>query len=263
MKKVGYIAWPRALERGTVLDDEALHVSLTAEDALRYDGLWPGGHTSRLFELSTDDTPRASGARMQAKSWTVDRELPAKDAIEELSAAFVDFESEMLEEQLLWRQALTPAKPDPAEVEEALREAIDARALRHWSLVRSPSPEVLRRASTDPQGFFTWCGAATKAAWEAWDKEADEDEAIDLARRVAWNAWYHPVMFDADEAYGAHDDVSPRVSDIWASLVTNYVGSQGWVDTEPERLTVGIREAYAHGLVLVKPTGRGVLQWAM
>lgn len=263
MKNIGYIARPRPLERDTVLTDEKLLVSLSADDALRYDGLWPGGDVSRLYELTTEATPTAHGAQMKATSWAVVREIPAKEPIEKLSALFVDFESEMFEEQLLWRQALTPAKPDANEVEEALREAIDARGLRHWSLVRSSSAEVLRRAHTDPYGLFTWCGGATQMAWEAWEKEADEDETLDLARRAAWTAWYHHVPFDADEAFEAGGDTSPRVWDVWASLVTNYVGSHGWIETEPERLTIGIREAYQSGLALAKPTGRGILQWAM
>lgn len=263
MKKTGYIAWPRALERGTLLNDPNLRVSLRPEDALRFDGLWPGGHTSKLFELSTDHDPTADGPRMAAPEWTVARELQARDALTALSQAFVDFEDELLEEQLLWRQAFLAGKPDPNEVEAALQDAIDARGLKHWSLVRAPSPEVLRRAKTDPQGLFSWCAGATQMAWEAWDKEADEDEALDLARRVAWNAWYHPVMFDAEDAFGAHDDIAPQVWDAWAALVTYFAASQGWIDAEPERFTTGIRDAYLNGLVLLKPTGRGILQWAM
>jgi hypothetical protein len=263
MKNIGYIASPALIETGTVLSDAALKVSLSPEDALRYDGLWPEGQISKIFEVRTTHAPQPSNAQMVAAEWVVTGGAPAGPPMENLSALFVDFEKEMLEEQLLWRQAYTPGKVDVSEIEEALKEAIAARGLRHWTLVRSPSAEVLRRSTVDPQGLFSWSGAATKLAWDAWELEADEDEVLDLARRAAWTAWYHPVLFDADAAFEAHENVHPRAWDAWAALVTYYSASQGWIDTEPERLTTGVRDAYQNGLALLKPTGRGILQWAI
>jgi hypothetical protein len=263
MKNIGYIASPNAIETGTVLTDATLKVSLKPEDALRYDGLWPDGQVSKIYELRTTHAPEPADAQMTAAEWVATGEVPAGPPMEKLSGLFVDFESKMLEEQLLWRQAYTAGKVDVGEIEEALKEAIAARGLRHWTLVRSPSAEVLRRAAVDPQGLFSWSGAATKLAWDAWELEADEDEVLDLARRAAWTSWYHPVMFDSDAAFAAHENVHPRAWDAWAALVTYYTASQGWIDTEPERLTVGVREAYQNGLALLKPTGRGILQWAI
>jgi len=48
-----------------------------------------------------------------------------------------------------------------------------------------------------------------------------------------------------------------------SALIVQYVSRMGWISQAPDLLTVGLREAYAAGLVIAQPTGPGVLGWIM
>ena len=74
--------------------------------------------------------------------------------------------------------------------------------------------------------------------------EAAEDDA--RAARAAWAAG------DAGAAWAAGD-----------ALRVYYTARMGWVSYAPGRLTVGLRDAYTHGLGLAIPTGIRELGWAM
>ena len=75
---------------------------------------------------------------------------------------------------------------------------------------------------------------AARAAWEA---------------REAWAAW------EAWEAWAARE--------ARAALSVFYSASRGWVGLRPDKLTVGLRAAYEHGLGVALPVADGVLGWAM
>mgnify|MGYP001603662916 CR=1 FL=1 len=79
-----------------------------------------------------------------------------------------------------------------------------------------------------------------RAAREAWEtREAQEA----WEARAAWEAW---TARDA------------RVA------LTGYVAAKrGWTTQRPDLLTIGLRDAYEHGLGIALPTEPGVLGWAM
>lgn len=45
-------------------------------------------------------------------------------------------------------------------------------------------------------------------------------------------------------------------------MTLDFASCQGWVEHEPELLTLGIREAYLNGLEIAVPTGADTLGWA-
>ena len=241
-------------------------VSLSGADALRHDGLWPGGHTSRLWKLTTDvESVEKHGERALASMWRVVEAIDVKPSLREVSDVFVDFEDEMLEEQLLWRRALERPRQDAELVETLLEQAVEARGLKYWSLKRLSERE-LRRTPIHARSMYTWSAHAALKAWQAWDVESRDDEAYDVARRAAWTLWYHPTPWDAFDVADQEpgwDDVSPECWDAWVSLSVYYTASCGFIELPAEAFTAGIRTAYHHGLALIRPIEQGVLGWAM
>ena len=49
----------------------------------------------------------------------------------------------------------------------------------------------------------------------------------------------------------------------WAALVLWFSARRGWVSHDYQMLTVGLRDAYKHGLDIALPTGENELGWAM
>ena len=263
MAHVGYKAIAARLKVGTTLPGQNFHVATSPTEALRLGGLWPGGRPSMLYRLETEDEVTRVGEHAEAASWTVLAAIPPRDHLASLTRELVDFEKEALSEQLEWRKALGRPNNDPAKVEQSLRLAMKRRGLKNWRLKRAPSSSWLRQQPVEPSAMYTWSGHATISAWEAWDREADEDEAYDKARRVAWSLWYDPTPFDHEDAFNLGGvEVTPEVWDAWTALVVFYTAEQGWLELPAQSFTAGIREAYEHGLALAKPLERGVLSWA-
>ncbi len=264
MTHVGYAALTAQLKVGEELDGSAILVSTNATEALLNDGLWPGGTPSLLHQLSTEDGVTSVDGRARADRWTVSSLLRVNDPLEELSELFVDFESEMFDEQLAWREALKRSGDDPNAVEDALRTMMRARGLNFWKLERVGSKARLRQTPSDGRAMYTWSTHATAQAWNAWESEADEDPVYLDALKAGWRLWYRRELWNSDEAFAeGMDDVAPEVWDAWTGLLVYYASEQGWIELPSESFTTGLREAYAHGLALVKPTEQGVLQWAM
>jgi hypothetical protein len=46
-------------------------------------------------------------------------------------------------------------------------------------------------------------------------------------------------------------------------LTVRFAALNGWIDHAPDFLSVGIRDAYAHGLAVAVPVAENVLGWAM
>ena len=68
----------------------------------------------------------------------------------------------------------------------------------------------------------------------------------EAAARAAWDAR------DARDAWDARD-----------ALSVQYAARCGWIASAPDLLTVGLRDAYAHGLGVAVPVAPNVLGWAM
>lgn len=67
--------------------------------------------------------------------------------------------------------------------------------------------------------------------------------------QAAWDAW------DAGAARAAWD--------AGAALTLGFASCQGWVNHDPLLLTVGLRDAYLHGLETAIPIGPNELGWTM
>ena len=263
MPHTGYAALVSELKVGATLDGSHFLVSTRPEDALRHDGLWPGGRPSRLFSLVTDDPVERQGERAKAANWHVSETLRVNDALEAVTKNLIDFEDELVEAQLLWRQALDRPKEDAAAVEAGLRRAMEARGLKYWQLERARSAAFLRQQPVDGPSMYTWSSHAANRAWEAWEREADEDPEYLEALKTAWQLWYRRDLWNSDEAFDGMDDVAPEVWDAWTAMLVFYTAEQGWLDLPANSFTAGIQDAYTNGLALAKPSKQGVLQWAM
>lgn len=125
------------------------HFCHAPEEAIRIAGLWPDGRPSRLYRVSATDAIERGG-KLRAATLTIEHEFTGaewRDALTSFSAPFAPFVAEMVESQMLWREALSRPHRDEQAVETGLRAALDARGLSKWALKRFHS---------------------TRAAWGAW-----------------------------------------------------------------------------------------------
>lgn len=261
LPKIAYIARAEKLVNGSELGP--VSASLDEADALRRDGLWPGGRPSRLYRIEALGEVSAIDGGVHSESWRVVEQLEARAPLEAVSQAFVDFESEMYEEMALWRRAFDRPKDDVKLVETHLEQAIRARGLKHWELRKMPERQ-LRSTKLHGQSMYSWSSMSAVLAWEAWEIES-ADEVYDVARRDGWRLWYQSTEwgeFSLEEP-PSFDDVPLECWDAWVALSVFYTGSAGFIDVVPETYTVGLRTAYLYGLALVQPVDRGVLGWAM
>ena len=93
----------------------------------------------------------------------------------------------------------------------------------------------------------------------------DARDAMDS--RVANDAWAARVAWDARDARDARAARAARDARAARAardaLTIFYSCLMGWQAGEPDQYTVGIREAYHHGLALAIPVAPTVLGWAM
>jgi len=211
-------------------------------DALRIAGLWPDGRPSRVVLC---EAPAASVVRafdkVRAPTWTLSRELSEEeiaDGVREFSVGFGEHADVMTAEQMAWRQALARPKRDRDAVIAGLRAALDARGLIDWELQEYPSSDCTPRAARDARD--AWDARDARDAWDAWN---------------AWDAW---AAWNARNAWAAWN-----ARNAWDALAHRYAALKGWVDAPAEQYTVGIRDAYDHGLGIAVPVAPGVLGWAM
>jgi len=209
-----------------------------AEDALRIAGLWPDGRPSRLFRVETNEPVFVRGDKVRAATWTIVEESAVDDAVHALSRKWfsAEFADEMALEQLTWRAALTRPARDPALVEQHLARALEARGL----------PWTLRRFDTARDAWDAWAAWAARAARDArdaWAARAARDA------RDAWDAW------DAWAAWAAWD--------AWDALTHYFASAKKWVSGPRAQYTIGIRDAYAHGLAIAIPTAHNQIGWAL
>ena len=214
---------------------EGWNAAPTPEDALQIAGLWPDGRPVRLFRVETDHEVIEREDKLRAASWTITEELSIEEGVRKLSARWFEPQhvERMVQEQLAWHRALGRPQRDEAAVVGGLEAALRHRGL-DWQLRRYESALAARDA---------WYARAAWAAWYAWD-------AWDAsAASAAWGAWGARAARAARAARGA--------------LAVFYASLMGWIEHPADLLTVGIRDAYEHGLGIACPTGPAELGWAM
>lgn len=133
----------------------------SASDALRIAGLWPNGRPSRLFRVETESAIERGNKCRSATIRITSEITDFRPAIAELSQPFGDFVSEMISEQLAWREALARPLNDKSAIESGLKEALSARGL-DWKLKQFKCSWDARDA------WDAWAARAARAAWDAW-----------------------------------------------------------------------------------------------
>ena len=116
----------------------------------------------------------------------------------------------------------------------AWREAL-GRPLRDGAKVEAALTSALKKRGLKTWGLKKFEDAG--AAWDAW------------AARAAGAAW----------AAGAAGDAW----DAGAALTVYFAAKKEWIKDPADLLTVGLRDAYQHGLAVVLPIGPDELGWAM
>ena len=210
----------------------------TPEGALAVAGLWPDGYPSRVVEvMATDAIERARKRR--ASQITVVREMGEAEIAEAVGLwtatwAGTEHAGRMAASQMEWRRALARPHHDEEAVVSGLYAALDARGLVGWRVKRYAAARDARAARE------AWAARDAREAWAARAAWAARDAWAARAARDAWAAW------DARDA-----------------LAIEYAALNGWTGTDPLLLTVGIRDAYAHGLGVAVSVAPKTLGWTM
>lgn len=224
------------------------HFCHTPEGAIRLVGLWPDGRPSRLYRVSATDAIQR-GNKLRAATLTIEHEFTEaewRDTVAAFSAPFAPFVAEMVTSQMLWREALSRPHRVEQAVETGLRAALDARGLSEWTVKRFPSA---RNAWSARAAWDAWSARDAQdawIAWIAWDAAVVWIAWIARGAGVAWDAW------SARAARGAKD-----------ALGWEFSALSEWTPGDPQKLTVGIRDAYRNGLGIALPTGPKELGWTM
>lgn len=86
-------------------------------------------------------------------------------------------------------------------------------------------------------------------------------EALEARGLAAWRLQPFDTARDAWAAWAAR--AAGAAWAAWAALVVTYASLMSWVPRAPDRLTRGLREAYAGGLALAIPVAPGILGYAL
>lgn len=224
-----------------VIHEVGWHAGRTMAEAIQIGGLWRNGRPTRLFRVETDVEVIECGKKLCAKTWDVVEELSIEPAIRELSSAFGDLADEMVREQLAWHTV--PGRPchDEHVVKEGLLAALAARGL-DWELRRYETVNAIRISRDRWEDNWTVRDAYYAfEIWRSWD-------SLNLVAREAWID--RGVWLD-------------RGSWSPCSALITFYNEHKCGNGFPERLTVGIRSAYCHGLWVAVAIAGGVLGWVM
>lgn len=137
-----------------------------------------------------------------------------------------------------------------------------------WTLVEEcPIRPAVQSLSREWFGDLAGPMAEAQSAWhEALGRPLRDETAAEAGLREAlrargletWTLRRYPAARAARAAWEAW-----AAWDAWAALVVEYAARRGWVSVAQDMLTVGLREAYRHGLAIAIPTGPGELGWSM
>lgn len=133
-------------------------------------------------------------------------------------------------------------------VREATQKEIQA-ALKQFS--RPFGDHVTRMTHEQAQ----WWIALSRPFHDVAEVEAQLALALSARESASWTLRKYETARAARAASDAWD--------AWAALCTYYVRLMSWQVGEPEQYTVGIREAYRHGLEVAVPVAPKILGWAM
>ena len=212
-------------------------------------GWWPTGRPSLgvVIEPAPDAIQR--GTKWRTSAGTLVRAATEEEisaAIDETSVtAFGRHAAYMADEQRAWRTALSRPQRNAAAVECGLVEALAARGLQ-WSLTRIENARDAWDARGARDDWDDWGARDARDARDAWGARDA------CGARNAWGDW------------GVRGDRGPRDAwDAWGALTVAYASVNGWTGTSANKLTVGLRDAYANGLEIAMPVGMTTLGWTM
>jgi hypothetical protein len=238
----------------------------TPEDALRIAGMCPDGRPSRVFccDAVPDCPVAARGDKLRAASWRLVSELTE----EEIGQAVLRFSERylsrhaavMADEQVAWRAALARPRHDPVVVERELRAALLARGLS-WKLRRFGSDKDagdIRDTGASMYDWVDWSARSARASWDGSDA-CSAWEGSDYWD--VWNAFFPRDAWSSSAVWTSRVAMAARAA--WMALATQYMALCGHLQCAADRHTVGIREAYRHGLAIALPIGNDQLGWAM
>jgi hypothetical protein len=117
-------------------------------------------------------------------------------------------------------------------------------------------PVAHRAAMVDAQ--MAWRDALGRPRHDPATVQAGLVAALAARGLAAWTVRQIPDARDAGAAWAAW-----AAGAAGAALVIRYARVNGWIAGEPEQYTVGLLDAYRHGLALAIPTGPAELGWAM
>ena len=243
--------------------------------AARIAGLWPSGRPSRCLVVEPSADAIARGDKRRCSSLTITRlctDDEIRGAMRDLVASWAGAHAdELVAEQWAWYVALGRPLRDAAIVEAGLRAALEKRGLADWTL------KLYEAAPADRDAWDAWDAWNAWAAWNARDARAAWDawatwDARDA--RAAWDAWAARDARDARDAraaWAARDARDARdawnaraARAAWNAMLVRAAASCGWLTSlAGDHLTIGIRDAYSHGLAIALPSGPKELGWAM
>lgn len=225
--------------------------------ALQIGGLWPNGWPSKCYEVETEHPVVERGNKVRTVSWDLIRlvsESEIKVVVEELSEPFGKFQEEMVNEQMLWREALARSKKNEVKVERDLKEVLKVRRFS-WKLKKHEDAQTVWDART------TWGARSVRGVWQ------DRDAQIARSAQNAWDAWNVWSSWYARSAWATwsfwNDWNAQGARNARNALMVYYVARGKWIKCDKNILTVDIRDAYKNGLAIAIPTEKNVLGWAM
>ena len=209
------------------------HYTATLAHAMAIAGLWKDGRSARCLVVTAAEDAIERGAKRRSSQLTLERlctPAETRQGLHDLVSGWAgSLTHALVDEQEAWYEALRRPRQSEDLVVEGLLDALTCRQLP-WGLVQI-------RAARE-----AW---EARDAWEAW--EARE------AREV-WAAW-------------ATRDVTWWAARNARNALTYFTAVRlGWLTgrhTDPTRLTVGLRDAYAEGLGGCLPLPQGQLGWWM
>lgn len=191
--------------------------------ALKIAGLWPNGRPSRVFVVSAASQVYRRGDKCRAAKIVFERELSEDEICAGVEKLSLGFTEQ---QQFMVAEQM------------AWRAAL-SRPRRDASVV-----ERGLRTALDARGLSSsWTLRFFVSSSAAWDARAA------CAARDAWAAR------DARDAWAA-----------WAAcaaLSFAFSARKNWIDAPANKLTVGLRDAFAGGLALAVPVSARELGWAM
>ncbi len=244
------------------------HYSAELHCAASIAGFWKTGRPARCLVITAAPDAIQRGDKRRSSSVTLDR-LCSDEEIQAAMRALVapwagKHADALVAKQWAWYVALGRPLHDEAQVEEELRRALDARGLK-WSLKRYDSAWNAWNAWNAWDARNAWNAWNARNAWDAWNAWNAWNARN---ARNAWNAWN---AWDAWNAWNAWDARNARNAwnawNAWNAGTSLAVASSvqcGWLKGyRADQYTVGIRDAYHHGLAIALPTGKDELGWLM